>query len=301
MAMRIRLIGLVGWAVSGCGGDEGPGANEGESEAEAEGQEAEAEAESEAEAEGCGPDCDACRNVDIVMAVDNSSSMEEEKAALRDEVFPLFASEIVDVGMGLDDFRVGVIDACPDPPDFHTQGSGGDCAFASEERWMQGPSDGIVDEFSCVGDICACPSACSGENDDEQPASAAAAALEASAEGGANEGFLRDYALLVVIAITDEDEQPTPNATAAEVVDRLVAIKGDIRKIVFYGIGGEGCPDGGTYGTAEDAQKLREITQAFIDADRGVWWNLCEGSLDDGLATALDIISFACSELPGID
>src|SRR3990172_9335767 len=59
-----------------------------------------------------------CRKVDVVIAVDNSGSMQEEKAALRDVVFPAFARALLAVGGGLEDFRVGVLDACPDPAGF---------------------------------------------------------------------------------------------------------------------------------------------------------------------------------------
>ena len=139
-----------------------------------------------------------------------------------------------------------------------------------------------------------------GNNDDEQPISSAAASLEPPWSTGVNAGFSRpDEALLVIIAITDEDEQPTPQANAQEVFDRLVATRGDARKMVFLGIGGaSNCM--GAYGMAERADELIMVTDLFKGVNRGVFWDLCAGSLEMGLDEALDVISQACDEFPGI-
>src|SRR5688572_25237467 len=56
------------------------------------------------------PGDDNCKKVDLVFAVDNSSSMSEEKDALANDVFPAFATALLTVGGGLDDYRVGVLD-----------------------------------------------------------------------------------------------------------------------------------------------------------------------------------------------
>jgi hypothetical protein len=76
--------------------------------------------------------------------------------------------------------------------------------------------------------------------------------------------------------------------------------------MVFLGIGGgvpNGCleGDGGTYGTAKPAQKLYDVTQRFIAEERGVWWDLCQGRLQDGLTEALNVIEQACDEFGGVD
>jgi hypothetical protein len=240
-----------------------------------------------------------CRHIDVVISVDNSGSMREEKEALRDIAFPGFAAALINVAGGIDDFRVGVLDACPTPASFHTRGVGGACNFQGGKVWMESSSTALVDEFKCVGDIDSTGTMCSGSNDDEQPASAAAASIEPAfvGPGMPNAGFLRDNALLVVVAITDEDEQPVPNRTAQQVYDRLVATKGDVKKMVFLGIGGaQSC--NGAYGSADNATKLKEITNLFIGQQRGVFWDLCQGNLDQGLALALQTIDQACRELP---
>jgi hypothetical protein len=175
---------------------------------------------------------------------------------------------------------------------------GGQCNFQGGQVWMESTSTALVDEFKCVGDIFSGDATCSGSNDDEQPASAAAASLEPAYQGAGmpNAGFSRDNALLVVVAITDEDEQPVPGANAQEVYDRLVATKGDVKRMVFLGIGGASDCGNGAYGSAKNAQKLHALTDLFIAQQRGVYWDLCQGNLDQGLTQALGTIAQACND-----
>ncbi|MFN0253897.1 MAG: hypothetical protein ACKV2T_43940, partial [Kofleriaceae bacterium] len=95
----------------------------------------------------------ACKHIDVVISVDNSGSMREEKQDLRDLAFPGFATALRNVAGGLEDFRVGVLDACNRPANFHTQGVGGACNFQGGNPWMESTSTSLVDEFKCVGDI----------------------------------------------------------------------------------------------------------------------------------------------------
>lgn len=236
-----------------------------------------------------------CEHVDVVFALDNSSSMSEEKSSMRNDVFPAFAEALLDID-GIQDFRAGVLDACPTPANFHTRGAGGECSFESGAPWMESSSGDVVSEFQCVADLFSGDAQCSGDNDDEQPASAAAAALEPPYSDGANAGFVRPDALLVVVAITDEDEQPVPAQDMQALHDRLVAAKGGNRRnVVFLGIGGESACDG-VYGSAEEATALQSLTGLFAADGRGVFWDLCAGHLEDGLTEALATIEGACGE-----
>lgn len=244
-------------------------------------------------------DCEVCSLVDLIIAVDGSSSMEEELEAMRDVVFPAFAQRLPLISGGIDDFRVGTLDACPTPANFHTRGAGGECNFSGGHVWIEGSSSALEDEFRCVGDIYQGDITCTGENDEEQPASAAAAALEVEFGSTANRDFSRKTALLVVVAITDEDEQPTSSAESAQAVhDRLVAAKGgDPNRIVFLGIAG-GSECSGVYGDAEEAEKMKEIADLFAANGRGVFWDLCNGKLEDGLDLAFAVIESACNDIP---
>jgi len=240
-----------------------------------------------------------CDKVDIVFAVDGSQSMTEELEAMRETVFPAFAQRLRQVGAGVDDFRVGVLDACPRPSNLHARGRAGACNFFGGNPWVESASDEFNAEIACVGDLYQADRSCSGNNDDEQPASAIAAALENAEPGDDNEGFLRGDSLLIAIAITDEDEQPTQGGrNARDVYERLVEVAGgDPRYMVFLGIGG-GSQCIGPYGEAENARTLKGITDLFAQSARGVFWDLCDGRLEDGLSEAFRVIDRACNDLP---
>lgn len=241
-----------------------------------------------------------CKHVDLVIAVDGSSSMTEELQAMRDVIFPAFSQRLRTLGANLDDFRVATLDACPTPANFHTRGAAGECNFSSGQAWIESNSPQIDAEFACVGDIYLADQQCTGSNDDEQPASSVIAALQAN---GPNAGFQRDDALLIVVAITDEDEQPTGAAdTPADIYRGLVqSVAGDPRRMVFLGIGGARSCDG-AYGSADRAEDLQELTGLFENHDRGVFWDLCQGRLEDGLDEAFRVIENACNDLcQGLD
>jgi hypothetical protein len=243
-------------------------------------------------------DDEACNRVDLIIAVDGSMSMTEELQAMRETVFPAFAERLGQIGRGLDDFRVATLDACPSPANYHTRGAAAECNFDSGQPWVESSSSAMGAEFACVGDIYQADQRCSGDNDDEQPASAIAASLELPVVTAENLGFRRDDALLIAIAITDEDEQPTGDATSAqEVYSRLVGAVGDPQRMVFLGIGG-GSDCRGAYGEADEASRLRNITERFEANERGVFWDLCQGRLEDGLEQAFQVIERACEEFP---
>jgi hypothetical protein len=239
--------------------------------------------------------------IDLVFAVDNSSSMQEEIGDFRLNVWPRFAEALQEISGGTtgEPFRAAVIDGCPYPATFHVRGQSGPCNFVGGQAWMTSDSPNLVAEFQCVGDIWDDDSTCTGNNDDEQPATAAATSLAPpwTDPGEANAGFLRSNALLIVIAITDEDEQPDPAASADIVYQRLIRAKGDDpKKMVFLGIGGSRSCEG-VYGSAREAVTLKALTDLFIARERGIFWDLCEGNLEDGLGEAMSVIDTACDEL----
>jgi hypothetical protein len=237
--------------------------------------------------EGAGNDRGrACRPIDVLFAVDNSgSSTQKEQQALRD-AFPGFASDLLDVAA---DYRVGLVDGCAQPATLHTRGTSGSCNFAGGHSWIESSSPNASEEFRCVANIDSRDALCNG-NADEQPVTTAATALD-PASGQPNAGFSRADALLVVVAITDEDEWLQPPATAQVLHDRLVASKGDPNEVVFVGVGGRSDCDG-PYGDATNAVTLQQIAAQF--GERGRFWDLCQGNLDDGLQQAVDAIDDVC-------
>jgi hypothetical protein len=241
-----------------------------------------------------------CEVVDVILAVDNSGSMQEEIAALQGPVFDSFPQTLLAVGNGLDDFHLAVIDACPDPPHFHNWGKSGDCQFSTEKNYMLSSSPTLAEEYACVTDLATAgyenvEDECTGSNDDEQPANTAGETVTSAANIAENAGFSRDSAILFVVAITDEDEQPLPDQTAQEIADKLVAAKGTIDNVVFLGIGGDSnCS--GPYGSADEAIMLREVTNIFVEAGRGVWADLCTDDLQSAFQAGLQVVNDACLE-----
>lgn len=248
-----------------------------------------------------------CRHLDIVFSIDPSGSMDEELEFLRDTIFPELARTLRTLD-DVEDFRVGVMDSCWDPPELHTSGRDGDCAFSSGQPWIDSRSPSMEEEFACVGNMhgeddagYGSVSSCTGSgSDNEHPATAAMYAIEAAAAGTANAGFLRDDSVLVVFAMTDEDEQPErgPGPLDADAIfERIVAAKGDPRAVAFLGVGGATDCDG-VYGRADEAVLLKETTARFAAFDRGLFWDLCGGNLQEGLARVVELIQRACEELP---
>lgn len=239
-----------------------------------------------------------CKRVDVLLSIDNSGSMVEELAALSGPVFDSFPQALLSVGNGLDDFQLAVIDACNNPANLHDTGAGGACNFSTGTNYMSSSSPDLIDEYHCVTALTqsgymGMADDCSGNNDDEQPASTAAEAVSAPAVSGANAGFVRDDAVLFVVAITDEDEQPVPDATAQAIADKLIAAKGTVNNVVFLGIGG-GSDCEGPYGGAVDAVRLREVAELFAAEGRGLFWDLCQGDLEQAFQVALGVVDSAC-------
>ena len=242
---------------------------------------------------------DGCSKVDVVFAVDNSGSMSEEHDALRGPVFDSFPQQLLDINNGIEDFRLGVIDACPKPAWFHNWGASGACNFSTGANYMTSTSASLAAEFACVTDFSAqgyenMPDQCvdDGElaDDDEQPSLTAAEAVSAANLGGMNLDFVRDDAILFVVAMTDEDEEFADVDSAQEIYNRLVAAKGgDVSSVVYLGIAGNSvCA--GPYGTALDAVNAKQVASLFAADGQGLFWDLCQGDLETAFQTAISTL-----------
>ncbi len=244
-----------------------------------------------------------CSLVDVIFSVDNSESMQEEIAVLRGPVFNSLPEQLLAVGNGLDDFNLAVIDACPKPAHYHDTGKSGACGFSTGANYMSSSSPDLTGEFECVSDIS--PMGYMGQNDmcedngalkddDEQPALTAASSVHPDLVSGVNAGFLRSNALLFVVAITDEDEEMLGTSVDG-ITQGLIDAKGSVENVVFLGIGGGSNCDG-PYGSALAANNLEAVTNVFVNANRGVFWNLCNGDLEGAFASIIDVVDTACFE-----
>jgi hypothetical protein len=245
-----------------------------------------------------------CTKVDVVISVDNSSSMTEEIAALQGPVFDSFPQTLLDIHNGLDDFQLGLIDACPKPAALHDSGDNGPCGYTTGANYMVSSSPALADEFACATELPFMAGWSGGEDtcddgldDDEQPAYTAASVVSPPFVGDANAGFVRPDALLMVVAITDEDEAMVDPADALEVYDMLVAAKGgDVNRVAYMGVaGGSNCD--GAYGSANDATVAQAIAQLFETQGRGMFWDLCQGQLEIGFETFIQtVVDSACMD-----
>jgi hypothetical protein len=245
----------------------------------------------------------------VIFAVDNSVSMVEEHIALQ-EVFDTLPTQLLEVGNGIEDFHLGVINGCPIPGWLFNYGDSGFCDYSTGANYMSSNSPDLFDEFACVMELSnqgyndlpqLCQNTGALDGDNEQPASAAAAALRPENLADQNAGFLRDDALLFIVTMSDEDEHLIDGignpVDHQDIIDGIVAAKGNIDHVIFLGVGGDSFCDG-PYGSAGNAPNLKDIAQPFIDAERGIFWDICGGDLPAALAAGIQIVDQACLETP---
>jgi hypothetical protein len=259
-----------------------------------------------------------CSKVDVLLVVDASATMEEELASLPATFAEMQETLALEVGEGIEDFHIAVINACPKPPNFHNYGAGDtDCQFPDNTNWLASDAPKLDAQFACVvqlppqdealeakggtnGGYNSLPDTCSDKQDeDEQPAWTAAKSLDPGI--AANAGFARSDALLLVIAITDEDEALVGPDDATEIHDAIVAAKGDAGRVVFLGIGGDEGGCNSAYGDDEvkDSVVLRQVAGTF--GERGLYRDLCKKNGPDPIAAAFEealttVVDAACTQ-----
>lgn len=259
-----------------------------------------------------------CSKVDVLLVVDASATMAEELASLPATFAEMQETLALEVGEGIEDFHIAVINACPKPPNFHNYGAGDtDCQFPDNTNWLGSDAPKLDAQFACVvqlppqdealeakggtnGGYNSLPDTCSDKQDeDEQPAWTAAKALDPGI--AANAGFARSDALLLVIAITDEDESLVGPDDAAEIHDAIVAAKGDAGRVVFLGIGGDegGCSSAYGGDEVKDSMVLRQVAATF--GERGLYRDLCQKNGPDPIAAAFEealttVVDAACTQ-----
>ncbi|MEM7159416.1 MAG: hypothetical protein AAF799_41645 [Myxococcota bacterium] len=264
-----------------------------------------------------------CEKIDFLFVIDNSNSMSDEQAQLV-AAFPGFVDAIVDTLPDATDFHVGVTRTdvqgfddtpTPDPsnpcayvmggllshgtePDDHS-GLGPDCGFSSGANYMVN-SPSLTAEFECVA-----PVGTRGNTGERQAEATLAALSPAAAQASeCSEGFLRSDALLVVVVITDEDDDWSAPDTSPAVdvqawTDELTAAKGGIESNVVFLLISGGSPSWDTCGPldfgsmtgADDSPKLTAWAQNFSNHVLG---NVCEAGYEAYLQTAISTIETAC-------
>jgi hypothetical protein len=250
-----------------------------------------------------------CQYIDALFVVDISASMTEEKANLAAN-FPHFVQVLDDyvAAGGALGYRLGVTnssinadyDGCATTMGFDGAltaaggAFGGDCGTGGTP-WLDGPAAGLADNFSCLANN---PIPPGGGSDcgKERPLGVIERFVDKAAAGGPNDGFYRgDDSLLVIVNLTDEDEdQDWTDTTPAQTKAKLDAFAtGEERYVVVNIAGPMACQS--QFGEAIEASVLKQFTALVPN---GLFGDICQGDLAQPLADALDLIQSSCDALP---
>jgi hypothetical protein len=249
-----------------------------------------------------------CKYLDMLFVVDISGSMQEEKANLNAN-FPMFVQVlddyIADPSKGALGYRLGATnssfqeDGSTTGLDGKLENAGGlggtdDCGTMGVP-WLDGPSAGIADNFTCLAtNPKDCTNSCS-DLGNERPLDAMVGFADMHAAGQPNEGFYRgEESLLVIVTLTDEDDssENTPAMTKAA----LDAFTGGEERYVIVTVSGpenQGCMS--AFGDAAPTPILHEFTSMVPNGLQG---DICAGDLTQALQDALELITFSCDVLP---
>jgi len=249
-----------------------------------------------------------CQYLDMLFVVDISGSMSEEKANLNAN-FPDFVQVlddyVADPSKGALGYRLGVTNSS-----FQSDGSttgldgglvnnggfaGGDDCGTGGVRWLDGPAAGIAENFTCLADN---PKACTNSCTDlgaERPLDAMMGFIDKHANGEVNEGFYRgDESLLVIVTLTDEDDQSTISPAGAKAgLDAFT--QGEERYVLVTVAGPQNMGCTSAFGDAAAAPRLNELTSSVPN---GLMGDICDGDLTQALQDALELITFSCDTLP---
>lgn len=173
------------------------------------------------------------------------------------------------------------VENCQDMPDQS-------CNFASDEVWMEGPSETLKTEFNCVGRL-PCQEDIAHEEETLQ------AGLEAL-EDDFNTGFIREEALLFLIFISDEEDASEMSNSAIR--QGLLDLKDGDEDFVYVATmaGGptSGCQSD-FFGEADPTPQI--IAFADLFGDHGRHFNMCNTSAASALAAMVTMLTQACQEV----
>ena len=244
------------------------------------------------------PEQERCRRVDLLFVVDNSTSMREEQASLI-AAFPAFVQE-VRLALGEPGLHVGVVttddyeyneEPCAGTLGALVTRTGGEdssdavCGPYTSGRRYWTEEDDLAERFACAAQVGTDGST------DERPIDAALRAVGPglAAKGACNEDFVRDDALLVLVVLTDEDEEGS-DGDPPEWFNTLVALRGGIESnIVVLALTGPEQPACGA--DVEIGARLVAFTEMFTYGRVG---RICADSYEETLLDATFAIAEAC-------
>ncbi len=249
---------------------------------------------------------DECTKVDILFAIDNSGSMGDEQDNLI-AAFPGFVTGIQDALQFAESYHIGVVtsdsydsneNGCRGVGDLVTQTGGSDSSnavcgpFSSGFRWFDNTEPDLASTFSCAAQV-----GTDGSGDEEQVHGVLRATdPDRNAPGACNDGFLRDDALLVVVLITDEEDEEDcsifgcdggtpagPNEWFTRVVTNKYNIETNVVMLTLVGLPGSSC--------ADHASRILDFGSRFTNNAAG---EICAGNYAEFFTEAISQIDTAC-------
>jgi hypothetical protein len=253
-----------------------------------------------------GQDVAPCDQVDVLFVIDNSGSMADEQANLVAS-FPGFIAGIESI-LPSADYHVGVVTTDANEHNGNnchrigalTIATGGEASsnaqcgpYADGNRFMTAADD-LDACFSCAAQV-----GIEG-NGLERPMDAIAAALDPFRAdlGVCNAKFLREDALLVLVLITDEEDEDDSLGGPEEWKANVMAAKGDEERVVVLSLVGHAKPNACIPGQwdgkvgAEIAPRLIEFTESFSHGQVG---DVCAGSYAEFFTDGIHGIADACN------
>lgn len=240
-----------------------------------------------------------CTTLDILVVIDNSDAMAEEQARINVALGPFVELINQQVPGVLGSIHVGIITT--DAPEFVTANPMMTCLpYASAANWMSyGPTLGA--ELTCASAVGTMG------DPDERPMQMAIEALSPELVGidGFNEGFLREQGPLVLVIVTDEEddlEEVTEWGSVgdpADWVDALAATQGgyeqNVIPLVLVGIEEPNACATNPWNGVDGAEIATRITEFATSFPHHAVGDACAVEYTSFLNGAVPEIAAACN------
>jgi hypothetical protein len=259
-----------------------------------------------------------CDGVDFLFVIDNSISMGDHQKSLIAS-FPGFMSAITDT-LEVDDFHVMVVDSdakygglksakadCNDTlgAGHIGQNLGVNCNITGGNRYLVKEQSDLNGTFECAANV-----GVDGDGYEKAMEAMVNSVNKENQAGGCNADFLREKAVLVVVFITDEDEQCTETGETCSSgdpstwkSDLVKAMGGKERNIVVLAIFGDNdltdgicLPYDDDGNGAQPAPLLRTFVKSFAE-DRIKYCSVCLEDYSQCFLDAVSVIDTTCQEI----